>query len=140
MAGIGIAAAAGLMAALAAGRPEPVAGVLALFGGAYVAILAIDDPPLDARAAIVGAALLAIGELTHLSIEARDKVTGEPGTTTRRVAWVAVLVALTLAVSAGLLALVDLLRAGGIAIEALGTAAAAAAVGLLVLAARDARR
>ena len=54
---------------LAIGRPEPLAGVLVLLGTAYAVILAIDDPPLDGRSAIVGASLLAIGELAHLSLE-----------------------------------------------------------------------
>ena len=129
----------GLVATLLAGRPEPLMGVLALLGGAYVALLAIDDPPLDARSAIVGASLLAIGELAYLSVEARDAVRGEAGTTARRVGWIAVLAIVALGLGAALLAVVDVLRAGGIAVEAIGTAAAAAAVGVLVIAARDAR-
>ena len=32
---------------LAIGRPEPVAGVLALLGAGYAVILVVDDPPLD---------------------------------------------------------------------------------------------
>jgi hypothetical protein len=52
---------------------------------------------------------------------------------------VTVLAFLALAIGAAILALVDVLRTGGIAIEAVGVAAAAAAIGLLVVAARDAR-
>jgi orotate phosphoribosyltransferase len=46
---------------------------------------------------------------------------------------------LALAAGATVLIVVDVLRTGGIVIEAVGVAAAAAAVGLLVLAARNAR-
>ena len=66
-------------------------------------------------------------------------MTEEAGAVGRRIAWVSVLVLLTLAVGGAVLAVVDLLRTGGLAIEFVGVAAAAAAVGLLVLAARDAR-
>lgn len=115
-------------------------GVLALLGAAYALILVVDEPPLDGRSAIVGATLLAVGELAHLSVEARSAVTEEAGATARRIASVAVLALLALALGGAVLAVVDLLRAGGIVIEVVGVAAAAGAVGLLVLAARDARR
>jgi hypothetical protein len=55
------------------------------------------------------------------------------------VASVTVLALLALSIGAAILALVDLLRTGGIAIEVFGVAAAAAAIGLLVVAAHDAR-
>jgi hypothetical protein len=50
-----------------------------------------------------------------------------------------VLALLALALGGAVLAVVDLLRTGGIAVEVVGVAAAAGAVGLLVLAAREAR-
>jgi hypothetical protein len=102
-------------------------------------ILVVDGPPLDARAAILGAGLLATGELAHLSLDARSAVTDEAGAAAHRVAWVAVLVLLALALAAAVLAVVDLLRTGGIAVEVVGVAAAIAAVGLLVAAAHEAR-
>lgn len=126
-----------LVATLAVGRAEPIVGALALLGGAYAAILVIDDPVLDGRSAIVAAALLAVGELGYLSVEVRPAVTEEAGAATRRVAFVAVLTLFALALGGAMLAVVDLLRTGGIAIEAAGVVAAAAAVGLLVLAARE---
>ena len=113
-------------------------GALALLGAAYAAILVIDEPALDGRSAIVGAALLAIGELGYLSVEVRPAVTEEAGAATRRVAFVAMMTLFALGVGSAMLALVDLLRTGGIAIEAVGVAAAAGVVGLLVLAAREA--
>ncbi len=112
---------------------------LALLGASYATILVIDNPTLDLRAAVVGAALLATGELAHLAIEARSAVVDEAGTTARRVGSVAIMVLAALVVGGGLIALVDLARTGGLAIEALGVAAAVGAVGLLALATRDAR-
>lgn len=134
-----VTAVVGLVATLALGRPEPVVGVLALLGAAYAVILVIDDPPLDGRSAIVGAALLAIGELAYLSIGARTAVTEEAGATARRIGSVAALALLALALGWAILAVVDLLRTGGLAIEVVGVAAAATAVGLLAAAARSAR-
>ena len=75
MLGLGAVAIATLVATLAIGRPEPIVLTLVLLGSAYAVILALDDPPLDGRSAIVGAALLAIGELAHLSLQARAAVT-----------------------------------------------------------------
>jgi len=102
-------------------------------------ILVVDDPPLDGRSTVVGAAMLAVGELAYLSLDARTAVTAEAGALARRVASVAVLVLLALGTGAAVLTVVDLLRTGGLAIEAVGVAAAAGAMGLLVLAARDVR-
>ena len=139
VAGLGSIALVVLVATLALGRSEPVVIALVLLGAAYAAILVIDDPPLDGHSVIVGGAMLAVGELAFLSVETRSAVTAEAGAVARRVASVAMLVLLTLGVGATVLAVVDLLRTGGLAIEAVGVAAAAGAVGLLVLAARDAR-
>jgi len=127
-----------LVATLAVGRADSIVGALALLGAAYAAILVIDEPVLDGRSAIIGAALLAIGELGYLSVEVRPAVTEEAGAATRRVAFVAMMALLALGIGSAMLALVDLLRTGGIAIEAIGVAAAAGVVGLLVLAAREA--
>ena len=112
---------------------------LALFGGAYAVILAIDEPPLDGRSAIVGALMLTVGELGYLSLGARSAVTDEAGTLARRIAGVMTLALLALAAGATVVIIVDVFRTGGIVVEAVGVAAAAAAVGLLVLAARGAR-
>lgn len=129
----------GLAVTLAVGKPAPVAGVLALLGAGYAVILILDDPPLDTRAAIVGAALLAIGELGYLSLEARAAVSEEAGAVARRVGSVAVVVLLALSLGGALVALVDLFRTGGLAIELVGTAAAVGTVGLLARAAHEAR-
>jgi hypothetical protein len=112
---LGAVAVVGLGATIAVGRFEGVVAVLAVLGGCYAAILVIDEPPLDGRAAIVGACLLAIGELAHLSLAARIAVTDEAGALARRVAWVAVLGLAAMAVGGMVLALVDLFRTGGLA-------------------------
>jgi len=125
--------------AVVLGKPEPLVVALGLLGGAYAVILAIDEPPLDGRAAIVGALMLAVGELGYLSLGARSAVTDEAGTLARRIAGVMTLVLLALAAGATVLIVVDVFRTGGIVVEAVGVAAAATAVGLLVLAARGAR-
>ena len=138
--GIGAVAVAGLAVTLVAGKAAPVAGALVLLGAGYALILLVDDPPLDSRAAIVGGALLAIGELGYLSLEARTVVTEKAGAVARRVGSVAILALLALSLGGALVALVDLLRTGGLAIEVVGAAAAVGAVGLLARAAHEARR
>ncbi len=139
VAAIGVAAVVAVCGAVVLGKPEPLVVALALLGGAYAVILAIDEPPLDGRAAIVGALMLAVGELGYLSLGARSAVTDEAGTLARRIAGVMTLALLALAAGATVLIVVDVFRTGGIVVEAVGVAAAAAAVGLLVLAARGAR-
>ena len=114
--------------------------MVALLGAAYGVILVLDDPPLDGRAAIVGAGLLVIGELSFLGIEARVAVTDEGGGVARRVGWVSVTALLALFLGGALLAIIDLVRTGGIAIEVAGAAAAACAIALLVVAGREVRR
>lgn len=123
---------------LGAARRAPIIGVLGLLGAAYASILVIDDPPLDTRAVIVGAALLGVGELAHLSIEARSSVADE-GRTARGVGSVALLALGALLAGGGLIAAADVVRTGGLAIEIVGAAAALGAVGLLVAVAHAAR-
>ena len=139
VAAVGLAAVIAVGAAVTLGRPEPLVAALVLLGGAYAVILAIDEPHLDGRSAIVGALLLAVGELGYLSFGARSAVTDEAGTLARRIAWVMTVVLLALGAGATVLIVVDLFRTGGLVVEAVGVAAAATAVGLLVLAARGAR-
>jgi hypothetical protein len=127
-----------LVATIAVGRADSIVGGLALIGAAYAAILVIDEPVLDGRSAVIGAALLAIGELGYLSVELRPAVTEEAGAATRRVAFVAMMTLFALGIGSAMLALIDLFRTGGIAIEAVGVVAAAGVVALLVLSARQA--
>jgi hypothetical protein len=125
--------------AVVLGKHEPLVTALVLLGTAYAAILAIDEPPLDGRSAIVGAIMLAIGELGYLSLGARSAVIEDVGDVARRIAAITIMTLVALGIGATVLVVVDVFRAGGIVIDAAGVVAAAAAIGLLVLAARGAR-
>jgi hypothetical protein len=116
--------------------PVVLGPALALSGAAYAALLAVDEPPLDGRAAGVAAALVAVGELVGWSRELRATSTDEPGGAWRRPTWIASVAIGALLVVSGLLAVVDLARVEGLAVEALG---AACALGALVVALRLAR-
>lgn len=116
--------------------PPALTAVLALPAAAYGALLVIDDPPLDGRAATLAAALVVTAGLADWSIELRTTSPDEPGGRWRRLAWIAVAGITTVALCGALLAGVDLVRAEGIAVEALGALAALAAVALLVALAR----
>jgi hypothetical protein len=128
-----------LIASLVARKHELIAATLVLLGASYTTILVIDSPALDARAAGVGACLLAIGELAHLAVDARSTVTVEADATARRIGTVTLMVLGGLFAGGALTAFVDLLHAGGLAVDVLGVAAAVGAVGLLALAARNVR-
>jgi hypothetical protein len=136
---LGALAVVAVAVAVALGQHEPLVAALVLLAAAYAVILAIDEPPLDGRSAIVGALMLAVGEIGYLSLGARTAVTDEAGTLARRIAWAMTEVLLALGAAATVLIVVDVFRTGGIVVEAVGVAAAATAVGLLVLAARGAR-
>jgi len=125
-----------LVAALVLGWSSLVPAALVLLGGMYGAELAIDDAPLDAATPLVAAALLVTAELGYWAIEERESVRADPGEGPRRVAFVAVLGLGALLVASLLLALVDVVRAGGLAIDLIGAAAAAAALLAVVLFAR----
>lgn len=104
---------------------------LAALAGAYAVLLAIDEPPLDGRAAAVAALLLVVGELVGWARELGGATRDEPGGAWRRPIWIAGAAAGALALGWGMIALVDRLRADGLAVEAAG-ALAALAVLLLV--------
>jgi hypothetical protein len=132
-------AAAGVVALVAALVLEWSALVpvsLGLVGAAYATHLALDDPPLDPRAAALAASLLLAAELAYWSLEERDDVAAGPGEAWRRLAVVLGLGAAALFVSAGVLALVDVVTARGLAVDLLGAAAAAGALLALLLSAR----
>jgi hypothetical protein len=139
VAALGVVAVTAAASAVVLGRPEPLVAALVLLGAAYGLILEIDEPPLQGRSAVVGALLLALGELGYLSLDARTAVTDEAGTLARRIAWVMTEALLALSIGAIMLVVVDVFRTGGIVVDAVGAAAAGTAVGLLVLAARGAR-
>ena len=123
-----------LVAAVVLGWSPLVPAALSLVGAAYATHLALDDPPLDVRAAALAALLLLAAELAYWSLEEDDGVLADPGDALRRLGAVLVLAVSALLVAASLLALVDLVRARGLAIDLLGAAAAAGALLALVLA------
>jgi hypothetical protein len=109
-------------------RPVLLGLALASLVGAYAALLAIDEPPLDMRAAGVAAALLLVGELVGWFRELSSTTRDEPGGAWRRPAWIAAVGVGALLLVWALLALVDLARVEGLAVEAVGAACALAAV------------
>ena len=104
--------------------------------GAYAVLLAIDDPPLDARAAGVAAALLATGELVGWARELAATTRDEPGNAWRRPVWIACAGIGAVGLVTVLLAVVDLARVEGLAVEAVGAVAALAALLLTIRLAR----
>lgn len=119
--------------------PPALTAVAAFPVAGYAALLVIDDPALDGRAAVLAAALVVTAGLVDWSIELRTTSPDEPGGRWRRPAWIAVAGIATVALCGALLAVVDLVHAEGAAVEALGAVAALAAVALLLALARDRR-
>jgi hypothetical protein len=131
-------AAGALATAVALRLPTLLGPALVLSGGAYGLLLGVDDPPLDARAAGVAAALLVVGELVGWARELASTTRDEPGNAWRRPVWIAGAGIGTVGLVTVLLAVVDVAQVEGLAIEALGALAALAAVVVLVRMARPA--
>ena len=129
-----------LVAALTLDLAQLVPVSLLVLGGMYGAQLAIDDVPLDPATPLVAAALFLIAELAYWSLEERTGAGPEPGERLRRLAVVVSFALGTLLVAAMLLALVDAVRTGGLAIDLLGAAAAAATLLAVALFARQQSR
>jgi hypothetical protein len=125
--------AAGLLVRVALAIPLAIALLVA----AYLALLGFELDSLDSRAPLVAAALLAVAELGYWSLELREAVADEPGTYLRRAALLAVQLAGVTTVGVVLLAVVEGIETGGVAIQVLGVLAAVGALALLALAARS---
>jgi hypothetical protein len=125
-----------LAAGLALRRPVAVPVALLALGGGYGVSLGVEGGELDARAPALAAALFLLAELAYWSLELRGAVADERGAYLRRIGLLATLALGTLAVGAGLLALVDVGERGGLALEALGAFAAVAALAIVALATR----
>jgi hypothetical protein len=125
-----------LVAAIVLAWSQLVPVAAALAGGLYGLELAIADAPLDVVAPAVAAALLLCAELAYWSLEERRRWRGDAGDGVRRAALVALLGAGAFFVAALMLALVDAVRARGLALDLLGALAAFAALLLVVTAAR----
>jgi hypothetical protein len=109
-------------------RPLTLGPALAALGGAYAALLLVDEPPLDTRAAGVATALVVVGELVGWARELAGATRDEPGNAWRRPVWIAGVGMGALALAWAVLAVADLARVEGLAIEAVGAVAALAAL------------
>jgi hypothetical protein len=128
---------AALLAAGLAVRVSLVVPVaVGLLGGGYVALLGFEAEGLHQSAPLVATGLYAIAELAYWSLELRGPVADERGTYLRRLALLAASLAGITLLGVGLLALVESVETGGVAVDLLGGAAAVAAIALLALAAR----
>jgi hypothetical protein len=107
-----------------------------LLGGLYAAQLRIDGEALDGSAAVVAAGLLLTAELGYWSLEARDRIDPDPGTTLRRLAVVAALGVGAAVLSELVLVLSDLVNGRGLALDVVGAGAAAGALIVVALLAR----
>ena len=125
-----------LAAGLALSISVAVPVAIGLLGAEYVAILGFETDVLDTQAPLVAGALLAVAELAYWSLELRTLVVDEAGTYLRRIALLATLVLGVVGIGAVMLTLVELVAAGGIAVDILGAVAALGALALLALAAR----
>ena len=126
-----------LVAALVLEWPSLVPVPLVLLGGLYGVQLAVDDASLDSGAALFAAGALVTAELAYWSLEERERVQAEPGDGFRRLAFAALLAIGALVVAGLMLALVDRVGAGGLAVDLVGAVAAAAALIAVVWAARS---
>lgn len=133
LAALGIVA---LVAAIVLGWSSLVTVCLVLLGGAYAVHLSLDDTALDARAPVLAAGLLLVAELAYWAIEERQNVRAEAGESLRHLGHVVLLALGGLAAGSVLLAVADVVRTRGLAVDLVGAAAAAGALLVLVLLAR----
>lgn len=108
--------------------PAVLGLALAAPAAAYAVLLVVDEPRLDARAAGVAAALVVLGELVGWSRELAATSADEPGGAWRRPTWIATVGIGALLSGWALLAIVDLARVEGLAVEAVGAVCALAAL------------
>jgi hypothetical protein len=125
-----------LAAGLALSLAVTIPFAIALLGTEYVGILGFEADVLHTHAPLVAGALLAVAELAYWSLELRTPVVDEAGTYLRRIALLATLVLGVVGLGAVMLTLVEIVAAGGVAVDILGAVAALGALALLALAAR----
>lgn len=129
-----------LVAAVVLGWSSLVAASVVLIGSAYAVHLALDDPELATRAPLLAAGLLLAAELAYWSLEERIRWQGEDGDGLRRAAFVALLGLAALVVATVLLAIVDAVRARGLALDLVGATAAVAVVAAVLVITRSERQ
>ena len=136
---IAVVALLALVASLVLGWPVLLPTALVLLGGLYAAQLAMDDARLDGVAPLFAAGLLATAELGYWCLEERETATADPGEAVRRVGFIALLALGAMLVSGVLLALVDVIRAGGLVVDLAGAAAAALVLTIVIVSQRAGR-
>ena len=132
----GLVAAAVLTAALTLRMPSLIAPALVVLGGEYAVLFILRDAIVDVRAPLYGAGFLLVAELAFAALELRAG-TPDPGLIPRRAAALTGLALGGIVLGAIVLAAATLPLEGGVALEAVGVAAA---VGLLVMLGRLAVR
>jgi hypothetical protein len=119
-----------LAAALGLRQQALIAPALALLGGEYAALFLARPGTVDVQAPLEGAAFFFVAELAFAALELRAG-RPEPGLFARRVASVAWLALGGIVLGAVALAAATLPLDGGLALEALGVAAAVALLAFL---------
>jgi hypothetical protein len=125
-----------LAAALTRRLPGLIAPAVVLLGGEYAGLFLVRKGTVDIRAPLYGAAFFLVAELAFAALELRAG-TPDPGLIARRAALLAALALAGVVLGAVVLAAATLPLEGGLALEAIGVAAA---VALLVLVGRLAVR
>ena len=125
-----------LAAALALRMPGLIAPALVVLGAEYAALFVIRQATVDVRAPLYGAGFLIVAELAFAAVELRAG-SPDPGLLPRRMAALTGLALGGIVLGAVVLAAATVPLDGGIALEAVGIAAA---VGLLLVLGRLAVR
>jgi hypothetical protein len=125
-----------LAASLALSRPIGIPAAILLLGLAYTIRILSEEDTLDGRAPVVAVALFLTAELSYWALELRSTVAEEAGAYLRRIGLLAASALGVLVLGIALLALVEAVQSGGVAVDALGAAAAVATLAFLALASR----
>jgi hypothetical protein len=121
-----------LAGALAFAQPAGIPIAVVLLGGSYGGSLFLGPHALDVWAPLEATGLLLAAELAYWSLELRPWVEAEPGVLARRATILTATGAGALFVGATVLGSASAPVGGGVAWEAVGVAAAAGALALLV--------
>ena len=127
---VGLAGWLAVAAAVATRSPAPLPTGLALIGAEYAAFLLLRDGGVDPFAPVVGAGLFAAAELAYWALDA-GRVPDERVLLVRRLTTVAISALVAGSVGAVVVTASDFAVNGGVALEALGVAAAVVSVGFV---------
>ena len=126
-----------LVAAVVRGWPVLVPGAVTIVGASYAVELAVDDAPIDLAAPAVAIGLFLAAELAYWSLDERIRSAGDAGLGLRRAALLAAAALTTFVLASGLLALVDEVRARGIALDLVGGLAAVGVLAAVLVSGRS---